>query len=109
MLRMDASLCRGLVDADTFDGRKVHARDRRLDIVEDDAPKTLVGDLEKARRDRNRHVHGERHGEAFEQQREAGVRACRPCAAWLRHDGTVTRCTPHLVQVTLGVRAVRNA
>src|SRR3990170_5156469 len=43
--------------------------------MEDDAPQTLVGDLQKACGDGDRHVHGERHGEAFEQQREAGVGA----------------------------------
>ena len=109
MLRTDAAFCGGLVDADASDAREVHARDGGIDVMEDDAPQTLVGDLEEAGCDGDRHVHGERHGKAFEQQREAGVGARRPCEAWLRHDGTVTRRTPHLVQSTLGVRAVRNA
>ena len=109
MLRMDAAFCGGFVDADARDAGQIHAGDGGVNVVEDDAPQALVGDAEKACGDGNRQVHGERHGEAFEQQREAGTRPRRPCAAWLRHDGTVTRCTPHLVQVTRGVRAVRNA
>jgi hypothetical protein len=32
-----AALCSRLVDADTVDIRQIHARDRRLNIVEDDA------------------------------------------------------------------------
>ncbi len=70
-----AALCSRLVDADTVDIRQIHARDRRLNIVEDDAPQTLVRDLEKAFGcNRDWQVHGERHGEAFEQQCEARAR-----------------------------------
>lgn len=54
---------------------RCQARDRRLNIVEDDAPQTLVRDLEKAFGcNRDWQVHGERHGEAFEQQCEARAR-----------------------------------
>ncbi len=54
---------------------QVHARDGGFDIVEDDAPQTLVRDLEKAFGcNRDWQVHGERHGKALEQQREAGAR-----------------------------------
>ena len=74
MLRMDAAFCGGFVDADARDAGQIHAGDGGVNVVEDDAPQALVGDAEKACGDGNRQVHGERHGEAFEQQREAGTR-----------------------------------
>ena len=71
-----SALCRGLIDGDACDAGEIHARDGRADVVEDDAPQTFVGDLEEARGDGDGHMDGERHGEALEQQREAGAGPC---------------------------------
>ena len=71
-----AAFCCGLVDGDAFDAREIHACDGGADVVEHDAPHALVGDLEEAGGGGDGHVHGERHGEALEQQREAGAGPC---------------------------------
>ena len=80
-----AALCSGLVDAHAFDFGQVHACDGRVDVMEDDAPQALVGDLEEALGgDGDGHVHDERHGKRLKHQREAGVLA-RPWHLDLTH------------------------
>ena len=68
-----AALGRGLVDGDAPDASEIHTRYGGSHVVEDDAPHALIRDLEKAGGDSDRHVHGERHGKALEQQGEAGA------------------------------------
>ena len=104
-----AALCGCLVDADTADIGVVGAATGLLDPVVQHTPHPGVVLAHQARSRSDRHRRHQRHGERLEQQREAGVGSGRPCAAWLRHDGTAICLTPQSGHVTRGVRECRNA
>ena len=66
-----AAFCRGLVDANTVDLGEIHVRDGLLNIVPDNAPDARVVFIEQVGCGPHGHVCDQRHGERFEQQREA--------------------------------------
>ena len=68
-----ATFCCGFIDADPTQAGKIETRQRSLDVVNDDAPEPRVVLADEAGDGSDRHVCDERHGERFEQQREAGA------------------------------------
>jgi hypothetical protein len=73
-----APLGRGLIQADGSQFAEVEALDRAADVVLDDAPQPLIGDLDDARGGQHRHLAHQHQGRLLEQQREATAFAALP-------------------------------
>jgi hypothetical protein len=71
-----APLGRGLIQANGSELAEVEALDRAADIVLDDAPQPLVGDLDDAGGGQHRHLAHQHQGRLLEQQSEATALAC---------------------------------
>jgi hypothetical protein len=71
-----ASLGGGLVEAERLEASEIEPGHGLSDIVIDDAPQPLIGDLHDPRRGQHRHFAHQRDRRLFEQQGEAAALAC---------------------------------